>query len=116
MPGLWGLDASIATLLEFGPDRIESHILSITGELIERLRRIEGVTLYTPPAPDERAGIVTVALAPPLSATRTFERLQAQGLSIAVREGKLRYSPHFYNSMADVRRAAELTEEHLVRQ
>ncbi len=115
MPCLWGLDASIGTLMEFGPNRIESHILSITGELIERLRRIEGVTLFTPLAADERAGIVTVALAPRFSAPRTFERLQAQGLTIAVREGKLRYSPHFYNSMDDVRRAAELTEEHLVR-
>lgn len=116
MPCLWGLDASLATLLEFGPDAIEAHILAVTGELIERLRRLRGVTLFTPPAAGERAGIVTVALEPPFSAARTFDRLQAQGMTIAMREGKLRYAPHFYNSMDDMQRAADMTEEHLVRQ
>lgn len=113
MPGLWGLDAAIGTILEFGPDRIESHILSITGELIERLRGISGVSLLTPAEADQRAGIVTVALESAQHASRSYERLVSRGLTIAVREGKLRYSPHFYNSMDDVRRAAELTGESL---
>lgn len=111
MPSLWGLDASIGTLLEYGPARIASHILAVTGELMRRLGRIDGVSLLTPPASDERAGIVSIALDSRLSAARVYDRLVARGLTIAAREGKLRYSPHFCNSIGDVRLAADLTEE-----
>ncbi len=111
MPGLWGMREAISTLVEFGPDGIESHILAITSGLIERLMKIDGVTLFTPLPEDERAGIVTISLAPPLDPLNAFEKLRDRGVTIAIREGKLRYSPHFYNSMEDMDRAADITEE-----
>ncbi|HTY57755.1 MAG TPA: aminotransferase class V-fold PLP-dependent enzyme [Bacteroidota bacterium] len=111
MPGLWGMREAIGTLMEFGPDGVESHILAITSALIERLETIEGVTLLTPPAAHERAGIVTVSLDGRINPQRVFEQLQTRGVTIALREGKLRYSPHFYNSMGDMERAAEATAE-----
>ena len=111
MPGLWGMREAIGTLMEFGPDGVESHILAITSALIERLETIEGVTLLTPPAAHERAGIVTVSLDGRINPQRVFEQLQTRGVTIALREGKLRYSPHFYNSIGDMERAADATAE-----
>ena len=111
MPGLWGMREAIGTLMEFGPDGIESHILAITSVLIERLETIDGVTLITPPAAHERAGIVTIALDGRLNAQTVFDKLRTRGVTIAIREGKLRYSPHFYNSTGDMERAAEATAE-----
>ncbi|MEW6511421.1 MAG: aminotransferase class V-fold PLP-dependent enzyme [Bacteroidota bacterium] len=111
MPGLWGMQAALQTIMEFGPSRIESHILAITGELIGQLGGLGGATLVTPEADAERAGIVTISLNKALDAREVFRRLDSEGLTIAVREGKLRYSPHFYNSSDDMRRAAELTKE-----
>ena len=111
MPGLWGLQEAIGTLIEFGPDGIESHILAITSRLMERLSRIEGVELFSPVADDERAGIVTVGLTPPLDARTVFEGLLERRATIALRDGMLRYSPHFYNSMGEMDAVAEMTEE-----
>ena len=111
MPGLWGLHAAINTLIEFGPDRIESHILAITGRLIERLAAIDGVTVFTPLPDEERAGIVTISLKPELDPQAVFEKLIGRGATIALRDGMLRYSPHFYCSMEDMNCAADLTEE-----
>ena len=111
MPGLWGMREAIGTLIEFGQDGIESHILGITTALIQRLSRIDGVTLFSPLPEEERAGIVTISLSPPLNPQNVFEKLMGRGVTIAIREGKLRYSPHFYNSMGDMDRAADLTAE-----
>ena len=110
MPSLWGLREAIGTLMEFGPDGIESHIRAITTGLIERLMKIDGVTLFSPLPVDERAGIVTISLAPPLDPQTVFEKLRDRGATIALREGKLRYSPHFYNSAGDMDSVAEMTE------
>ena len=111
MPGLWGMREALATLIEFGPDGVESHLLAITSGLIDRLQQIDGVTLFTPAAERERAGIVTISLDPRLNPQAVFDRLSARGVTIALREGKLRYSPHFYNSTGDMDRAADMTAE-----
>ena len=113
-PSLWGMRASLATLQEFGPAWIESHILSITGQLMDGLRTLEGITLWTPDSPSERAGIVTVLPAPRVSVKLVFDRLRAEGITISLREGKLRYSPHFYNSSSDMRRVVALTAKALL--
>jgi len=111
MPGLWGLQEAIATLIEFGPDGIESHILAVTSRLMERLSRIDGLELFSPVADEERGGIVTVSLAPPLDARAVFGALQERGATIALRDGMLRYSPHFYNTIGEMDEVAEMTEE-----
>jgi cysteine desulfurase/selenocysteine lyase len=111
MPGLHGMREAVGTLIEFGPDRIESHILAITSVLMERLSAIDGVTLFTPRLETERAGIVTVSLAPPLDPRRVYERLKDRGATTALREGKLRYSPHFYNSTVEMECVADMTAE-----
>jgi len=111
MPCLWGMHAALSTLLEFNTEKIESHILSITGELIQGLQHIEGVTMFTPVPDAERAGIVTISLDAPLNVCAVFDKLRGQGVTASLRDGKLRYSPHFYNSSDDIRKVVELTAE-----
>jgi cysteine desulfurase/selenocysteine lyase len=109
IPSLWGLHASLSTLLEFRAEAIEAQIAAITGDLIERLRSVGGVSLYTPDAPGERAGIVTIRCPAGIDPQHAFKALRRQRVTVAVREGMLRYSPHFYNSPADIEQAAEAT-------
>ena len=111
MPGLWGFREAARTLIEFGPDGIESHILAITSKLIDLLLEIDGVRLFTSLQEEERAGIVTITLDPPLNPAKVFDTLMNRGVTIAIREGKLRFSPHFYNSIGDMERAAAMTSE-----
>jgi selenocysteine lyase/cysteine desulfurase len=81
---------------------------------MDGLRTLEGITLWTPDSPSERAGIVTVLPAPRVSVKLVFDRLRAEGITISLREGKLRYSPHFYNSSSDMRRVVALTAKALL--
>lgn len=114
MIGLWGMQAAIRTLLETGIPAIEGHLLAITGILMERLREVAGVQIVTPAGDHERAGIVTAAVSPGIDPEKAAARCTERGLMIAVREGKLRFSPHFYNIPSEMDSAAEIVMECLV--
>jgi cysteine desulfurase/selenocysteine lyase len=109
MPTLWGMHAALGTILEFGQEAIETHILSLTQILIDGFQRIDGVELYTPPVKDERAGIVTVNLSPRLDPKQIFKGLLQRNITPALREGRLRYSPHFYCSADEMNSVVEAT-------
>ncbi len=113
IPGIWGLDAALATLLEFGVDAIESHILALTQMLMNALHTINGVNVITPNAHKQRAGIVTIELPKNVDAKAVFKRLADRDIIVALREGKLRYSPHFYNSATEIALTVSATREAL---
>ena len=111
IPGMWGMHAALSTLLEVGPQVIESHILALTGALLDEFRETEGVKIYSPEALGERSGIVTIVPPNDVDPTAAFEELSRRKLFLSLRGGKLRYSPHFYNSMDEIRTAASMTKE-----
>ena len=111
MPSLHGLHAAISVLLEFGPEPIENHILAITEILRKGLSDIKGLTVVTSYPDAERAGIVTVRLQEGIDGKELFHLIGKQNVFIALREGQLRYSPHFYNSPDEMRQAIEVTRE-----
>lgn len=111
IPGIWGLDAAIATLLEFGANDIERHILSLTQLLTSGLQTLRGARVVSPALECERAGIVTIQLDSRIDAKDVFKRLLARDITIAIRDGKLRYAPHFYNSPTEIAIAVAATRE-----
>jgi selenocysteine lyase/cysteine desulfurase len=111
IPGIWGMHAALATLLEFGIERIESHILALTQMLTDGLQTMPGVELVSPISPHERAGIVTIKLPPKVDTNAVFQKIGSHQITIALREGKLRYSPHFYNSPEEITTVVEVTRE-----
>lgn len=111
IPGMWGMHAALSTLLEVGPQVIESHILSLTGALLEEFQGIDGVSIYSPTALNERSGILTVVPPARVDPTAAFEDLTRRKIYISLRGGKLRFSPHFYNSLDEVRAAAAATKD-----
>ncbi|HEX9006446.1 MAG TPA: aminotransferase class V-fold PLP-dependent enzyme [Bacteroidota bacterium] len=113
MPSLWGMHAALSTLLEYGMAAIEAHILALTGLLREKLQEIPGVELVTSYGDQERAGIVTIRLPAGTNGKGVFKRILARRATIALREGQLRYSPHFYNTPQEMLDVAELTREAL---
>jgi selenocysteine lyase/cysteine desulfurase len=110
-PGIMGMHAALATLLEFGIDKIESHILALTQILTDELQKLDGVELLSPLATSERAGIVTIKLPSRLDCNAVLQKISARNVTISLRDGKLRYSPHFYNSPEEIRLAVEATRE-----
>lgn len=111
IPGMWGLHAALSTLLEVGPEVIESHILSLTQTLTDELLGADGVRVFSPTAPGERAGIVTIEPPPSVDPTAAFQELTRREVFISLRNGKFRYSPHFYNSREEVLSATSNTKD-----
>ncbi|MGH7600227.1 MAG: aminotransferase class V-fold PLP-dependent enzyme, partial [bacterium] len=112
-PGIMGMHAALATLLEFGMDKIESHILALTEILTAELQKLDGVELFSPASLPERAGIVTIKLPPKVNGNAVLQKISARNVTISLRDGKLRYSPHFYNSPEEIMLAIEATREAL---
>jgi selenocysteine lyase/cysteine desulfurase len=105
------MHAALKTLLEFGKESIEQHILALSQILIEGFRSMEGVELYSPVAISERAGITTIRFKPPLDGKAIFNRLLERKITTGLREGLLRYSPHFYCTPEEMHATVETTKE-----
>jgi len=111
IPGMWGYFAALTMLLEFGIELIEPHILALTQILLDEFQSIGGVKIVSPAALQERAGIVTIQPPDGVDPAAAFESLAKRRITVSLREGKLRYSPHFYNSVEEIKAAAEATKE-----
>lgn len=109
--GFSGMAESLAFLLEQGSPDIEKHILGLTKLLSEGLQKMEGVRLLSPVVDSERAGIVTIELPRSVDAKNVFKKMLARNIVISLREGKIRYSPHFYNSSEEIEAVIEATRE-----
>jgi selenocysteine lyase/cysteine desulfurase len=111
MPSLWGMHAALETILEFGQEQIEAHLLAITRTLLDGLRRVPGIGLVTPTENSERAGIVTIVLPEGHDENVVLNKLLARNIMPAVRDGKLRFSPHFYCSSEDMNAVVQAVRE-----
>ncbi|MDE3057694.1 MAG: aminotransferase class V-fold PLP-dependent enzyme [Bacteroidota bacterium] len=92
------LGASLATLLEVGIENIQSHVAALTEKIIAAADGA-GHSLVTSRDKNERAGIVTFRCE---NADELFAFLKKEHITVSVREGMIRVSPHFYNSSEDV--------------
>ena len=100
-----GMNASLGLFLELGPARIAAHVRALTTRLVEWAQTAEGVRLLTPVAPERRAGIVAFATT---DLDRDSRRLKQAKVTHSVREGAIRFAPHFHNSMAEVERVIDV--------
>jgi cysteine desulfurase/selenocysteine lyase len=106
--GIIGMREALETILEFGPEHIEGHILSLTRRIIDRIRTIDGFELVSPDDDTQRAGIVTVRWHAPRDLMPVFVELQKQRIDISLRMNALRFSPHFYNSPDEIDQVVEV--------
>jgi len=93
---------------------IEERIRQLSGYLIAELRKLDGVQVYTDPAPDRSANLVVFkpgSLDPRRFATALGEK---DGVVATVRAGQdrpgLRVSPHLYNTMDEMERLVAATK------
>jgi cysteine desulfurase / selenocysteine lyase len=101
VPGVLALGAALDLLLEIGIDTIWRRIEALTAQLAEGLVA-RGYTIVSPRAKEsERSGILSFA-SPRHDPNKIIMDLEKQKIIIALREGRLRASPHFYNSPAQM--------------
>ncbi len=89
IPGMWGMQAALSTLLEVGLETIESHILNLTQALLDGLRAINGVSIFSSTILSERSGIVTIEAPKTVDPTAALEEFSRQKMFISLRGGKL---------------------------
>ncbi len=105
--GIYALAAALELLLEVGPEAIEARIRELLSALDEGLRALG---CDTGPAPEHRAGILTFL--PPAGEPRALANwLGERDVSLSLRRGRVRLSPHFYNQPQEVERLLRLVRE-----
>ena len=102
-----GLNASLELHLELGPAVIAEHVAELGDRIVTWAERQSGVSLITPAGRDRRAGIVTLR---PRDTAAAAARLTQAGVVFSVREGGIRFSPHYYNTHEEVAAALEVLE------
>jgi selenocysteine lyase/cysteine desulfurase len=101
VPGILSLGASIDLLLEIGLDTVWQRVEALTARLCEGLER-KGYRIFSPrDAAAERSAIVIFEPTDAqgeLDLDRLVADLARQDIHIVTRNGRLRASPHFYNT------------------
>ncbi len=109
--GLLGLKASVELLRKIGIGSIAQRVRELTDRLIEGLVA-KGYVIVSPRDKWQWSGIVSFT-SPTHNHDQIFFGLRKQfRTEIAVREGRLRCSPHFYNTEAQIDRLLEHLPSH----
>ncbi|MCB1227344.1 MAG: aminotransferase class V-fold PLP-dependent enzyme [Verrucomicrobiales bacterium] len=112
--GILGMKAGIDLLLEVGIDAVARQLLLLKQHLLGRLRPLGFVSIGPEEGP-AASGITTVWRQPGTGpdVEALFPLLQESGIHPSLRHDRagrphLRFSPHFYNTVAEMDRVAEV--------
>lgn len=105
--GIYALHAALGLLLEVGMDAVSARIREL---LVHADTELRALGCDTGPSPEHRAGILTF-LPPRGEAAALAEHLSAHHVSLSLRRGRIRISPHFYNQPAEVDRLVALVRD-----
>ena len=97
--GIYAFNTSLKLFKDFGFDKVESEVLSNTKYFISKLKSI-GLNCTLSNCPENNlAGIVTIK---PDSPENIFNELSKLKMICSLREGLIRFSPHFYNTIQEI--------------
>lgn len=110
--GLAGLHAAMKLLLEIGIDNIAAELLRKRSVLVPGLKD-KGYTVLQADVPPANAGSIVTFFREGTDMTELSEKLAAAGVVASLRADRsgrkyVRFSPHFYNTDAELQRALEL--------
>lgn len=102
--GIYAFNISLKLYKDFGFDNIESEVLSNTKYFISKLKSIGLDCVLSNCSDKELAGIVTIK---PKNPERVFEILGKKNIMCSIREGFIRFAPHFYNTHHEIDKVVE---------
>ena len=100
--GLCGLTEALKLVDDLGIKNVEKRILEITDYLCDRLEA-RGFEVFSSRREGEKSGIVSFFVRGK-DPEKVRESLRRKGIIVSARDGRLRASPHYYNSMEEVDR------------
>ena len=98
--GIVGLGASIELMLRIGPQEIENYLLELTDYLCERLTKSD-FEIFSSRRLGEASAVVCCTHEK-YPAEFLYAELERQKIITTPRLGRLRISPHFYNTRAEI--------------
>jgi selenocysteine lyase/cysteine desulfurase len=104
--GITALGASLELLLDIGIPAIAERVFYLTDYLAEQAKRA-GLEIFSSRQPEDRSGIVSLS-APGADVRQLVRRCRAEGIVINQRAGRIRVSPHCYNSTNEIDRLVTL--------
>jgi selenocysteine lyase/cysteine desulfurase len=96
-----GLEASLRLLNEVGIPSIHAYLETLTDYLCERLQSLD-YEIVSPRRSGEKSQIVSIRHKGGLSPMELYAHLKKRKIVTAPRGDRLRISPHFYNSFAEI--------------
>jgi selenocysteine lyase/cysteine desulfurase len=105
IPGVAALGASLDVLLGVGIHAIAARVLELSDYLCERAE-CAGVKVFSAREPGAKSGIVSLDV--PGDVKAAVAKCRAAGVVVNRRAGRLRASPHFYNTQEELDRLVEL--------
>ena len=102
--GIFGLTASTQLLLEAGTDKIEKHLFKLGDRLIEKLSSL-GFSYIGSEHIENRSGIYSFSCE---NVNEYFKYLRENRVHLSLRNGILRFSPHFYNTIDEVDKVVDI--------
>ena len=112
--GIIGLKASTEILADIGAENIEQHLSSLGNYLIGSMQEV-GFKFTGSTKPDERSGIFSFVYKNSQIIDGLHNYLKENRIHIAIRNGALRISPHFYNKESDVETLARTCKNYLLK-
>jgi cysteine desulfurase / selenocysteine lyase len=97
--GVAVFEASLDMFAGVGIKNIERQVLENSEYFIERLEEIGLNPVLKNTKPTQRAGIVSIKHD---ESDQLFKKLEERRIYCAVREGMVRFSPHFYNTQDEI--------------
>jgi cysteine desulfurase/selenocysteine lyase len=105
VPGILALGASVELLLRIGSDTIAERVLELTDHLCRRLADLTHVSVFSSRQVGEGSGIVSLVVPSPVEIKALCK---SQQVVVNQRAGRLRVSPHFYNSFEEIDKLVKL--------
>lgn len=106
--GIFALSKSLELFESFGIENIEQRILENTHYFIEKLCSEGYNPLLNNVGTKNLAGITTIQID---DAESIHKKLAERNIDSAVREGKIRFAPHFYNTKEEIDKVIEILNE-----
>ena len=102
--------AALGLLLEAGIDNIEKRVISVGNYIIAELNR-RNIKIYSSTLLNERSGNISFILDKDVSKLYSF--MLENKVKLTVRDGLVRFSPHFYNNEDEVLQVFDILDSYL---
>jgi isopenicillin-N epimerase len=116
-PAMIAFGEALTFQTKIGRAHIEKRSRELTQGLMEGLKKIDGVKIWTSPDPTRSAAIVSFQPGNLDVGKLSTALYQKERIGCATRGGKdrpgLRFSPHFYNTHADVERTVAAVKKYM---